>query len=104
MIFQGELEHRRVKRFYARSNRISFRWQISKLERRTARLREMRKRLLAEGRSVFQAVDEERLPRSNPGDHYHMSNSRKIHFDMTKWLWDNKDDQAVEVCSSAFNM
>ena len=42
--------------------------------------------------------DNETLPRSDPSEHYHISNSHKVHFDITKWLVDNKEDQAVNVC------
>jgi len=42
--------------------------------------------------------DNETLPQSDPSKHYHISNSCKVHFDITKWLVDNKEDQAVNVC------
>jgi hypothetical protein len=42
--------------------------------------------------------DDEDLPQSDPSEHYRISNSRKVHFNITKWLVDNKEDQAVNVC------
>ena len=42
--------------------------------------------------------DNETLPWSDPSEHYHISNSCKVHFDITKWLVDNKEDQTVNVC------
>lgn len=39
LIDQGELEHRRVKRFFAHTNKNRFTWQITKQERRQHILR-----------------------------------------------------------------
>ena len=95
---QGELEHRRIKRFYARTNHRAFQCQISRHERRTARLRSIKKRMATTDTSTVLGGDEdERLPHSDPSKHYHISNSRKVHFNITKWLADNKADQAVTV-------
>lgn len=44
-LHQGELEHRRVKRFYARTNKVQFVLQITKHQRREELLRRIRKRL-----------------------------------------------------------
>ena len=44
-IIKGELEHCRVKRFYARTNRRAFQRQISQHERRTARLQSIKKKM-----------------------------------------------------------
>lgn len=103
---QGELEHRRIKRFYARTNHRAFQRQISRHERRTARLRAIKKRVATTDTStVLQGDEDERLPHSDPSEHYHISNSRKVHFNITKWLVENKTDQAVTVCFmlSGFN-
>ena len=97
---QGELEHRRVKWFYARTNRQGFERQISRHERRTAKLQIIKKKL-ADNKLVDD--NDEDLPQSDPSEHYHISKSCKVHFDITKWLVDNKEDQAVKVCFVVFD-
>ena len=97
---QGELEHRRVKQFYARTNRQGFERQISRHERRTAKLQIIKKKLA--DTKLVDDYDED-LPQSDPSEHYHISKSCKVHFDITKWLVDNKEDQAVKVCFGVFN-
>ena len=60
----------------------------------------MKRRLAAkqDSTTVTRADDNnETLPRSNPSEHYHISHSRKVHFNITKWLADNKDNTAVQV-------
>ena len=47
MWFQGELEHRRVKRFYARTNKRNFTRQITKLQQREEKLRHINERARA---------------------------------------------------------
>ena len=47
MWFQGELEHRRVKRFYARTNKRNFTRQITKLQQREEKLRRINERARA---------------------------------------------------------
>ncbi|KAH9010805.1 hypothetical protein EDB84DRAFT_1445518 [Lactarius hengduanensis] len=97
-VSMGEREHRRVKQFYARTNRRAFERQIALHERRTARLRAMKKRSTNQTSStvILANNDDETLPQSDPSERYHVSHSRKIHFNITKWLADNKDDPAVE--------
>jgi hypothetical protein len=46
---QGELEHRTRKARYRRTDRKNFQKQLAQIERRTARLRRIRARLLKEG-------------------------------------------------------
>ena len=96
----GELEHRRVKQFYTWTNRQGFERQISWHERRTAKLQTIKKKLEAD--KLVDDNDED-LPQSDPSEHYHISKSCKVHFDITKWLVDNKEDQAVKVCLILFN-
>ena len=100
IVVQGELEHRRVKQFYARTNRQGFERQISRHERRTAKLQIIKKKL-ADNKLVDD--NDEDLPQSDPSEHYHISKSCKVHFDITKWLVDNKEDQAVKVCFVVFD-
>ena len=100
IVVQGELEHRRVKQFYARTNRQGFERQISRHEQRTAKLQVIKRTLGAT--KVIDDNDED-LPQSDPSEHYHISKSCKAHFDITKWLVDNKEDHAVKVFSVAFD-
>lgn len=87
-----------MKQFYAQTNHRVLECQIALYERRVARLHQIKKQLAANQNSatVFRA-DEETLPQSDPLEHYHTSHSCKVHFNVTKWLTDNKGDQAVEV-------
>ena len=66
-----------------------------KLERRTARLRKIKERLSSN--TTICPEDEEQLLHSNPSDHYHISASRKFHFNITNFLAENKGDVATKV-------
>lgn len=89
-----------MKQFYARTNHRAFERQIARHERRVARLQQIKKQLAA-GQDSTTAThadnDDETLPQLNFSEHYHISHSRKDHFNLTRWLADNKDDKAVEV-------
>ncbi|KAH9950134.1 hypothetical protein B0H21DRAFT_665254, partial [Amylocystis lapponica] len=109
----GELEHRRVKRFYARTNKNNHPSQIAKLQRREQMLEAARRR---EGKSSesahatgkrkrkdkqrsepgLQFGDQDPLPFTSPKDHHHISDSRRYHEDITRWLGENKEDPAVK--------
>jgi hypothetical protein len=88
-----------VKQFYARTNHRGFERQIACHERRVARLQRMKRQFAANENpmAVIRADDEETLPHSDPSEHYHISHSRKVHFNVTKWLADNQGDKAIEV-------
>ncbi|KAH9942660.1 hypothetical protein B0H21DRAFT_710231 [Amylocystis lapponica] len=109
----GELEHRRVKRFYARTNKNNHPSQIAKLQRREQMLEAARRR---EGKSPAHATgkrkrkpeaeqhnepglqfgDQDLLPFTSPKDHHHISDSRRYHEDITRWLGENRKDPAVK--------
>ena len=63
IVVQGELEHRRVKQFYARTNRQGFERQISRHERRTAKLQVIKRKL--EATKLVDDNDKD-LPQSDP--------------------------------------
>ncbi|KAJ7141090.1 hypothetical protein C8R44DRAFT_603981, partial [Mycena epipterygia] len=127
----GELEHRRVKRYYARTNKNDAVGQITKLERREAALLKIsrqqkdaahippiaaipenaasaapesqkRKRKPGTKRAkptlpTLDFTDSESLPYTPPEFHYHISQSRNHHFNLTLWLSENRTDPAVKV-------
>jgi hypothetical protein len=122
---QGELEHKRVKAYYARTNKNDAVGQITQLERRDTALlkisREQKeaakkadnippvasipqKRKRPQGRKpaqkTFPALDfaeSESLPYTPPEFHYHISQSRNFHFNLRHWLGENHGDPAVKV-------
>ncbi|KAJ7290637.1 hypothetical protein C8J57DRAFT_1611754 [Mycena rebaudengoi] len=121
---QGELEHRRVKRYYARTNRNDAVGQITQLERREAALLKIardqqhaqntppietietpsngtkRKRPGTKpAQTVLPTVDfaeTEALPYTPPEAHYHISQSRNYHFNIQQFLTANYGDPAVK--------
>jgi hypothetical protein len=94
---QGELEHRRVKRFYVTTNKIKFAEGIAKRQRRERLLFKMQQ--LAQGRiqSKKQDDDNDELPFTAPHLHYHMSVSTKNYKNINAWIGDHSDDPAYEV-------
>ncbi|KIJ06917.1 hypothetical protein PAXINDRAFT_19881 [Paxillus involutus ATCC 200175] len=119
----GELEHRRVKRFYARMNKIKFTRGIAKQQQRERLLRQLRETKQQQeaeaitaqqgmssrepGHSETEAgaeesnspflhfVDQEQLPHCSPNAHYQVSLSQKHYWDISSWLRKNRDDPAV---------
>ncbi|KIJ07352.1 hypothetical protein PAXINDRAFT_121100, partial [Paxillus involutus ATCC 200175] len=113
----GELEHRRVKRFYARSGKNNFTRGIAKQQQRERLLHKLREqnRLraateLASLREGIPATDlneedlrptvafseAETLPPCRPETHYQISVSRRHHWDISSWLHKNRADPAVK--------
>jgi len=104
------LEHRRVKRFYARTNKnTKFGLQIAKHTRREALLRAIKQREKdeiaaastekpSEGEQVsLQFTDNEPLPYTSPRVHHHISDSQRYHDDITRFLTKNCNDPAMKV-------
>ncbi|KAJ3576110.1 hypothetical protein NP233_g670 [Leucocoprinus birnbaumii] len=100
----GELEHRRVKRFYVRTNkRSTFAWQIAKHERRERLLYKIEQNgsdgsdEKAGGRNLYIPFEEsEALPSTSPTVHYYMPHGRKFKINVTNWLHQNRGDPAIE--------
>ncbi|KAF4568042.1 hypothetical protein EYR36_010050 [Pleurotus pulmonarius] len=86
----GELEHRRVKRYYARTNKNDYTRQIAKLERRQRILRALRDRLNTKGRSQSPDNTEQ------TNKHYKISSSKKKRINLDEFLLEYRDDPAVE--------
>ncbi|THH19110.1 hypothetical protein EW146_g1980 [Bondarzewia mesenterica] len=106
----GELEHRRVKRFYARTNKNQFQMQVTKHERRERLLEQIRRRSESfhnQGASSSSPVptiraaalrfeDADPLPHTSPRVHYHVSESTKHFENVTLWVRQNLNDPALK--------
>ncbi|KAJ7733500.1 hypothetical protein B0H16DRAFT_1304133, partial [Mycena metata] len=115
---QGELEHRRVKRYYVRTNKNNAVRQMTVLERREQALRRIARKLTkilpdsaqrphqpvqskkgkrkAKGIKPFVDFSEsESLPYTAPEQHHHISNSRNFYANISQFLGENEDDPAV---------
>jgi hypothetical protein len=97
---QGELEHRRVKRFYPRTSKVGFTQQIAKHQRRERLLHNLSKLSLPENHPTaavsFQESDP--LPYTPPTVHHHISNSNRYYNNLTGWLGTHSGDPALIVC------
>ncbi|KAI0320984.1 hypothetical protein OF83DRAFT_446072 [Amylostereum chailletii] len=101
-----ELEHRSSKRWYSRTNKQNWVGQIANHERRARFMAAIRSRYQTsqktdqtalprkDRRSRFKKGD--RLSKTSPTAHYHISNSPKEWVNMTEFCYDNRDDPAVE--------
>lgn len=99
---QGELEHRRVKRFYPRTNKVGLTQQIAKHQRRERLLHNLSKSSQAATKNNPAAVvgfqESDPLPYTSPTAHHHISNSNHHHHDLTAWLRTHSSDPALTVC------
>ncbi|KAI0259134.1 hypothetical protein BC834DRAFT_974518 [Gloeopeniophorella convolvens] len=94
----GELEHRRVKRFYARTNKNDYTQQISQHEQRKRVLNTIDSRLTGQAAGAVPpaaATTDEELPPTIPRDHHHIGESNNIHFNLIIWLQEHRGDPAV---------
>ncbi|KAJ7215519.1 hypothetical protein GGX14DRAFT_359472, partial [Mycena pura] len=90
----GEAEHRRVKIFYAQTNKNRPNLQIARHERRQRLLNALatkvgQKRRLGHTVRKSMALDfaaSEPLPRTDPSQHYQMSHSTKYSENLIKWI------------------
>jgi hypothetical protein len=98
---QGELEHRRIKRFYPRTSKVGLTQQIAKHQRRERLLHNLSKPSRATTKNNpmasvgFQESDP--LPYTSPTAHHHISNSNRHHNDLTAWLGTHSGDPALAV-------
>jgi hypothetical protein len=95
---QGELEHRRVKRFYARTSKAGFTQQIAKHQRRERVLYNISKSSMPKSQTAavnFQESDP--LPFTPPTAHHHISNSNRYYNNLTAWLGSYSGDPALIV-------
>ncbi|KAJ7503571.1 hypothetical protein B0H11DRAFT_1710596, partial [Mycena galericulata] len=112
----GELEHRRVKRFYARTNKNTAVRQMTVLERREQALLRIGRKLgeilpappdvpqkpskkgkrkLKKRKIYVDFAETESLPYTAPDQHHHISNSRNFHINIPHFLNENEDDPAI---------
>jgi hypothetical protein len=118
-INQGELEHRRLKRFYPRVHKGQFTRGITKQQHRErilSRLRELapqpsssteKKRIYddmhagnsEEGGPSVSFEDAESLTPTSPSSHHQISREVRHKINLPAWLGNNEDDPALEVNS-----
>ncbi|KAJ7448896.1 hypothetical protein B0H11DRAFT_2161975 [Mycena galericulata] len=100
---QGELEHRRVERFYARTNKNTAVRQMTVLERREQALlrisrkpkKAQKKRQLKKMRPYVDLAESESLPYTAPEEHHHISHSRNFPSNILQFLNKNDGDPAT---------
>ncbi|KAJ7149300.1 hypothetical protein C8R43DRAFT_1128654 [Mycena crocata] len=113
----GELEHRRVKRFYARTNKNRAVRQISVLERRETSLLRIAARAKLNARlfgkttatpdpqghkkklknkTYIPFAESEALPYTTPEQHHHISGSHNYSLPLSSWIFENRFDPAVK--------
>ena len=114
---QGELEHRRCKRFYPRVHKGKFAPGIAREVRRERILqfksknhhlvvkRPSHKKQKTLSRKSFSMdfSDSERLPCANPDQHYQMSNETRHPHDISRMIGDHYGDPALEVRTVLFS-
>ncbi|KAL0566510.1 hypothetical protein V5O48_015503 [Marasmius crinis-equi] len=89
----GELEHRRVKRFYSRTNKFKFVKQVAGHERREQLLVKIDTRITM--RLQPQKPSEPLAPTS-PNTHHFISWDRSNWFNVREWVNKNKGDPAIK--------
>lgn len=119
--FKGELEHRRVKKYYARTNKNCATRQITRLERRehvllhrmrstisqekqrdfsTERAGSKRRKVKVKASPTMDFVQSESLPYTPPEYHHHISTSRNFPVHIQNLLDSTTDnDPAIKVLS-----
>ncbi|KAK7064901.1 hypothetical protein R3P38DRAFT_3302318 [Favolaschia claudopus] len=113
----GELEHRRVKRFYARTNKNTAVRQMTVLERREQALAKIartlgkilppspppapfastkkQKKKALKPQMSLDFAESESLPYTSPEQHHHISHSRNFYLSIPHFLSENRGDPAV---------
>ncbi|KAI0633696.1 hypothetical protein C8Q77DRAFT_1157868 [Trametes polyzona] len=114
----GELEHKHAKRFYTRTNKVNFQYQIAQLACRSEKLKMIRTRVDAataarkarttnvSTASTTQETSEDEAPTSavtppvagssiSPTRRYHIAKSLRVHDEVTSWLREQAKDPAL---------
>lgn len=101
IIYQGELAHRLVKRFYTRTNKINAVKHIAKQERRHARLRRARDaaKLHLHRKHIHHVgfSDNDPLPCTGIDIHHHISDSTRYYHSLLSFVRDPPNDPAKKV-------
>ncbi|THH09784.1 hypothetical protein EW146_g8583 [Bondarzewia mesenterica] len=96
----GELEHRRVKRRFARTNKHKFMAQLAQQEARERFITQSRAQLEIKQTKVDHRrrhkQREDSLPYTLPTAHHHISESSRNWHSITPWLMDRIGDRAVQ--------
>ncbi|KAJ8087428.1 hypothetical protein PM082_006258 [Marasmius tenuissimus] len=91
----GELEHRRVKRFYARTNKAKFVKQVANHERREQIIRRIEARVV-KGKEPQKPSDSEPPLVTSPNTHHFISADCSNWFNIREWMNKHSGDPAVE--------
>lgn len=112
VLLQGELEHRRVKRYYARTNKNKYTRQVARQERRQRLLRGIKRKMdeadaaaptttsatnSSNDRPSFTFAQSEPLPPTAPRQHHHISDSRRTGINIPTYLGNHEGDPAIRV-------
>ncbi|KAL4261253.1 hypothetical protein AB1N83_010639 [Pleurotus pulmonarius] len=96
----GELEHRRVKRLYSRTNKNNYEEQIAKQEQRQRTLREVRRRLNDMDTELAGAVPakkpKKKSPMASSTAHHYISQSGRTAITISEYLFSNQNDDAFK--------
>ncbi|KAJ3833589.1 hypothetical protein F5878DRAFT_665520 [Lentinula raphanica] len=98
----GELEHRRIKRLYIRTNKINFTFQVARHEQRRRVLKNLLRRKNASkhatqsqaSQTSLTFADSDPLPFTDPLSRYHISSNTRYSDNLTTWLGNLQDDPA----------
>ena len=91
---QGELEHRSVKRYYSRTNKIHPTRQIARIHRRERVLQKALDQHFQ--RRAIRA--ETNAAKSLHSEHHYISSSRNIPLRLSSWLCSKSQDRRFNVC------
>jgi hypothetical protein len=88
---QAELEHRTPKSRYTRTSKKDFTKQLAQIERRQARIRRIRERLVKTKMPTPESVAR------NPDEPYNIGKSQNLPVNISHFLQKHLDDPAVKV-------
>ncbi|KAJ3753135.1 hypothetical protein EV360DRAFT_74757, partial [Lentinula raphanica] len=96
----AESEHKRVKKFYARTNKNQYASQVARHENRSRFLRKVCRRvpknpLPIQKRIALGPEDTEGLPPTDPSLRYHMGNGKRYFEDIPSFIQNHKGDLAM---------
>jgi hypothetical protein len=96
---QGEAEHRRVKRFYRRTNKVHYERQVAKHERRLARLRRIADKhaKLQRPTMLSSKENDDKLLASNPKEHHQIAEGTKYPIKLVNFATADPSDPALKV-------
>jgi hypothetical protein len=95
---QGELEHRLVKKFYAKMNKNNAMPQITKHTRREAIIWSIAAKDPSNPKDHGQLrLETNRTPLMSPEDHHCVADLEHSHYDILGWVHKNADNPGVKV-------